>query len=101
MAMSDILADIIKNDAGLYSEYEVNPKGAVRGAFEKFSKRFQAKGDRAAAAAKQRDREAAAKLPKSHGSGGTGEGEGGGQGAPKTLAEATQRAMARLKGMEL
>lgn len=101
LAMSDILADIIKNDRELLSEYEVNPRQSVRGAFEKFAGRFKAVGERSATAKKQADREVAAKLPKAHGAGGSGgEGEGAKE-PPKTLAEATKRAIERLKGVEL
>lgn len=101
LSMSDILADIIKNDADLYAEYEVSPRKAVRGAYDKFAKHFKTAGERSAAADKQKDREKAAKLPKAHGAGGGEESAGGKVEPPKNLKEATERAIERLKGMEL
>jgi hypothetical protein len=98
LKMSDILADVIKNDPDLYAEYEINPRKAVRGAFDAFAARFKSAGERTAAAKRQNDRESAAKLPKAHGGGGEG---GGGEVKPPTnLNEATKRAIERLKGME-
>jgi hypothetical protein len=101
MEMSDILADVIKNNADLLAEYHINPKGAVRGAWKKWSAKFEKMTERGKAADKQKDRESAAKLPKAHGGGGGGEAAEGAEGPPKTIAEATKRAAARLKGMEL
>jgi hypothetical protein len=102
-SMSEILADIIKHDETLLAEYETAPRKVVRAAFDKFSKRFGGKSDRASTASKQKDRESAAKLPKAHGAGGGEESAGGGKapGEIRTIKEASERAAARLKGMEL
>lgn len=99
--MSDTLADIIKNDPELFDDYEIDPRGAVRGAYEKFVKKFKTVGERAAKAASQRQREDIRSLPKAHGPGG---GDGGGAkaaGPPKTIAEATARVAERLRGANL
>ena len=101
LAMSDILADVIKHDPELYAEYGVNPRQAVRGAFDKFAKRFGAKTELSEKAKTQKSRESAAKLPKVHGAGGDGGGDSKGGDPPKSLKEATERAVQRLKGMEL
>ena len=101
-SMSEILADIIKHDEDLLAAYETDPRKVVRAAFDKFSKRFAGKVDRVVSASKQKDRESAAKLPKAHGAGGGEESAGGGKtGEVRTIKEATVRAAARLKGMEL
>lgn len=100
--MSDTLADIIKNDEDLYVEYEIDPRGAVRGAYEKFVAKFKTVGERAAKAATQRQREDTRSLPKAHGPGGGSESGGGKTLAPaKTIAEATARAAERLRGADL
>lgn len=101
LSLSDILADIIKNDDDLYAEYETSPKAAVRGAWEKYVERVRPAVERSIASSKQKDGETRKGLPKTHGSGG---GEGGSAGKdapePKTLVEAEKRAMARLRGMQ-
>jgi len=99
LSMSDILADIIKNDDDLYAEYESSPKAAVRGAWEKYVERVRPAVERSIASSKQKDGETRKVLPKTHGSGGGEGGSGKTEPEPKTLVEAEKRAMARLKGM--
>jgi hypothetical protein len=101
-SMTDVLADIIKNDADLHAEYDIDPRAAVNGAFEKFQAKFAKVGERASKAASQREREATRSLPRAHGSGGVETGGGEKAAAPaKNLAEASARVAARLKGMDL
>jgi hypothetical protein len=99
-AMSDILADVIRNDEDLFAEYETNPREAVRGAWKQYIERVRPAVERQIAASKQKDRESLRTLPRAHGAGG-GEAGGGGEKPPepaKTLKEAEARAMARLRG---
>jgi len=101
--VAEVLSDIIKNDRDLWAEYEVDPRAAVRGARDRLAKytaKSQSANDRSKAADRQAEREKTKTLPKAHGAGG---GEAGGSEStepPKNLAEATKRAMARLRGME-
>lgn len=100
--MSDTLADIIKNDDDLYAEYEISPREAVRGAYEKFVAKFKTVGERAVKASTQRQREETRSLPKAHGPGGDSGGGGGKALTPaKNIAEATARAAERLRGADL
>lgn len=99
LAMTDILADIIKNDDDLLEAYYTNPRDAVRGAFKAYTAKVEAYVKREAAASKQRDAETRRGLPKAHGGGGGLPGEGE-KPAPeaKSLAEAEKRAIERLRG---
>lgn len=99
--MSDILADIIKNDPDLAAEYDMNPRAAVRGAWDQYTSTVKSYVEREAAAKKQKDAETRRNLPRAHGGGG-GEGASGGDKPPapaKNLLEAEERVKARLKGM--
>ena len=99
LSMSDILADIIKNDDDLLAEYDNRPRQAVRDAWTKYVETARPAVERSIASSKQKDAETRKILPKAHGAGGEG---GGGEKAapePKTLIEAEKRAMARLRSM--
>lgn len=91
-----LIAATIQNNEELSDTFLLNPKDAVRTAFERRVERFAALAQRKTDAQKQKDKEKITALPKSHGGGGGTDNKT--IEPPKTVAEGVKRAMTIWRG---